>query len=212
MQSQKIRDKQKSTCLKNNGCEHPLQNKEIREKSKATCLKNNGCENPMHNPDILEKNQENQYKSKEYTFKDGVIRKVQGWEPTALKILEEQYDYKSDDFIHHKLPKIYKYRHNFRNRYYKSDIPTPSRGDLKEGWIEVKSTYTFKLAMDQNLEIIQKGKAVILAGYHFEIWIFKSDKDLEPYKITSSNGIEEFEQECVIYYHNIFGLSQLPGI
>ena len=83
---------------------------------------------------------------------------------------------------------------------------------LKKGWIEVKSIYTFKTAMDENLEMIQKGKAVILAGHHFEIWIFKSDKDSEPYKITSSNGIEEFEKECVRYYHNMFGLSQLPDI
>ena len=160
-------------------------------------------------PEVFERNQKSQYRSREYTFKDGVIDKVQGYEPNALKILEEQYDYKSDDFIHHKLPKNYDY--NFGSKYY-PDIPTPCRGDLKEGWIEVKSIYTFKTAMDENLKLIQKGKAVILAGFHFEIWIFKRNKDLEPYKITSSNGIEEFEKECVIYYHNMFGLSQLPGI
>ena len=45
-----------------------------------------------------------------------------------------------------------------------------------------------------------------------EGWIFKSYKDSKPCKITSGNGIEEFEQECIIYYHNMFGLSQLPGI
>ena len=66
--------------------------------------------------------------------------------------------------------------------------------------------------LEGNCGIIQKGKAVILAGYHFEIWIFNSEKDLEPYKITSSNGIEEFEKECVRYYHNMFGSSQLPDI
>ena len=70
---------------------------------------------------------------------------------------------------------------------------------VKKGWIEVKSIYTFKTAMDENLEMIQKGKAVIIDGYNFEIWIFKREKDLESYKITSRNGVEEFEKECVRY-------------
>ena len=128
--------------------------------------------------------------------------------PISARALK-QYHYKSDDFIYHKLPKSYDY--NLSHKYY-PDIPTPCRGLLKEGWIEVKSIYTFKSGIEDNKLIIEKGKAVIYDGYHFEIWIFESEKDLEPYKITSSNGIEEFEQECVIYYHNMFGLSQLPGI
>ena len=194
-QSEEVKEKMKATCLKNYGCEHPGQSEEVKEKMKATCLDKYGVEHPMQDPDIFEKNQKAQYRKKEHTFKDGTAVYLQGYESIALDILEEQYDYKSDDYINHKLPKSYKYELNGKNPRYTPDIPTPCREDFKEGWIEVKSTYTFKAGIEDNKIIIEKGKAVINAGYHFEIWIFKSDKDLEPYKITSDNGIEEFQKK-----------------
>ena len=66
--------------------------------------------------------------------------------------------------------------------------------------------------MEEDREIIKKGKAVIEAGYHFEIWVFESDIDNEPVQITSANGPAEFANACTKYYHERFGLDLLPSV
>ena len=154
---------------------------------------------------MLKKQQKNSYRRKFYTFRDDTTVEVQGYEDQALKLLEERHQYTSADFIQGKerLKKTFPYCDNGKNRVYHPDIPTPNKGLLREGWIEVKSNYTFRTGMEKNCEIIKKGKAVIESGYHFEIWVFKTNKDTEPVKISSENGVDRFKDRCMEYYNEL---------
>ena len=205
LQSQGVKDKRTATNLEKYGCENPAQSQGIKDKRKATCLKNNGCEHPMHNAEIFEKQQKNSYRRKFYTFRDDTTVEVQGYEDQALKLLEERHQYASADFIQGKerLKKTFPYCDNGKNRVYHPDIPTPNKGLLRKGWIEVKCNYTFQNGMEKNCEIIKKGKAVIESGYHFEIWVFKTNKDTEPVKISSENGVDRFKDRCMEYYNEL---------
>ena len=168
----------------------------------------------MQNAEHFEKQQKNSYSRKPYTFRDSTTVEVQGYEVQALKLLEEGYQYTSADFIQGKerLQKTFPYCDSGKSRVYHPDIPTLEKGRLREGWIEVKSIYTFRAGMEKNCEIIKKGKAVIDAGYNFSIWVFESDIDNEPVQITSANGPDEFANACTEYYHERFGLDLLPRL
>jgi hypothetical protein len=55
MNDPESREKGRLTCMKNHGCENPMQSNEIKNKQEETCLKNNGCKNPAQNIDIKNK-------------------------------------------------------------------------------------------------------------------------------------------------------------
>ena len=66
--------------------------------------------------------------------------------------------------------------------------------------------------MENDREIIKKGRAVIDAGCYFSVWVFDSERDLDPVRNTSEHGADAFERACTQYYHSAFGFSLLPAV
>ncbi len=113
---------------------------------------------------MLEKNQNSARRFKEITLPSGDIRKVQGYEPFAIKELLNSYNENEIITQRKNIPRI-KYIHNEKQKYYFPDIYLPSENKI----IEVKSTWTIKY----NKDIIKlKEKATKESGYNYEIWCF----------------------------------------
>lgn len=157
-------NKIKDTNLKKYGVKSPLQNKEVMNKLKETNIEKYGVSNPMQNINVMEKCQKNAKKFKEYKFPNGLIRKVQGYEPFALNELITIYT--EDQIItdRSKIPRI-KYINNNKDKYYFPDIYLPHVNKI----IEVKSTWTYKC----DVGVIElKKKATESLGYDYEIWVY----------------------------------------
>ena len=186
-QSKEIQDKMKATNMKNLGVEYPGQSEEIKDKMKATNMKNLGVENPMQSKKIFEKCQKSLFKSlfkqKLYKFNSGEEDNCQGYEPLALKELEELYDYTYEDYKNWNNLEFYYEINNKKHRYY-PDIPFIRINKI----IEVKSTYTFYKELYKNLK---KAECVIKHGFDFEIWIYYSKFN----KLIFNNKTIELKQE-----------------
>jgi len=173
MHLQKTKDKIKETLFKNHGVEHPMHLQETKDKIKKTCLKNWGFENPQQNPEIAEKTSKSSYLRKDYTLPSGKIIQVQGYEHFALDELVKIFN--EDEIITGcgSVPEIWWHDKNGKKRRYYVDIFIPCQNKC----IEVKSTYTYKKELEENL---LKQKAVKDAGYNCEIWIYnEKGKKLE---------------------------------
>ncbi len=158
--------KTKATFMKKYGVDNPNKTKEVRDKIKKTTLERYGVEHTSQSQEIMEKTQNSAKKYKEYLMPSGKVRKVQGYEPFALDILNKLYtedDIKTD---RKEVPRI-KYTTNDKCRYYFPDIYIPSKNQI----IEVKSTWTYKCKNDN---IKEKTNATKEAGYEYEIWVFDS--------------------------------------
>jgi len=159
-------------------------------KTKTTCLKKYGKEYIMQVPEIFNKMVKNSFKLKNYTFKNDISVKVQGYEPFALEILEDM-DFTSKDIITGatNVPN-FEYKNNVDDRKstYFPDIYIKKINKL----IEVKSDWTFKQDIEKNL---LKRKICLEKDYKFEFWIFKkkienliiliTDDDIENYIIDN---------------------------
>ena len=130
---------------------------------KKTNLKKYGVEYPIQNIEIFKK----LYKKKQYTFKNGVNIRVQGYEPFALKLLENNgYNYDDLDFNF-----SIKYNYNNKHKIYFPDIYIPKENRI----IEVKSKYTYEKMKKLNLA---KCESCIKKGFNFEFWIFNKKGEL----------------------------------
>jgi len=144
----------------------------------------------MQVPEIFNKMVKNSFKLKNYTFKNDISVKVQGYEPFALEILEDM-DFTSKDIITGatNVPN-FEYKNNVDDRKstYFPDIYIKKINKL----IEVKSDWTFKQDIEKNL---LKRKICLEKDYKFEFWIFKkkienliiliTDDDIENYIIDN---------------------------
>ena len=170
--SQIVRDKMKATNLQTYGVSNG-HSQIVREKIKATCLERYGAENPMQNEKIFEKAMKNRFKRKPYTFKSGETIECQGYEPWALKDLEDNYNYTYEDYMNE--PDVqfwYDTNDGKKHRYHKGgDIPLLKENKL----IEVKSPYTFYKNFYVNL---LKSQCVLEKGYDFEFWVYDNKKEL----------------------------------
>ena len=168
LKSQKIREKIENTNLKKYGGKSPAQNDQILQKIQNTNLKKYGVKFLIHNKEIRSKQRKSRHSIKEYTFKTGEIVEVQGFEPYALDILQNQgYTYNDiqiEDII---IEYIYK---NKKRKHY-PDIYIPKENRI----IEVKSTWTYESHINKNL---QKQKTSLDNGFNYEFWIFNNKKEL----------------------------------
>jgi hypothetical protein len=173
MHLQETKDKIKKTTLEKLGYEHNSQSPLIKQQKIITCLKNWGFENPQQNPEIAEKTSKSSYLRKDYTLPSGKIIQVQGYESFALDELVKIFN--EDEIITGcgSVPEIWWHDKNGKKRRYYVDIFITCQNKC----IEVKSTYTYKKELEENL---LKQKAVKDAGYNCEIWIYnEKGKKLE---------------------------------
>ena len=186
-QNKEVLDKMKATNMEKYGVENPMQNKEVQDKLKATNMEKYGVENPMHDKEVFEKSQKSLFKSlfkqKLYKFKSGEEDNCQGYEPLAIKELEELYDYTYEDYKNWNNLEFYYEINNKKHRYY-PDIPFIRMNKI----IEVKSNYTFYKELCKNLK---KAECVIKQGFDFEFWIY----DTKFNKFIFDNKTIELKQE-----------------
>ena len=125
----------------------------------------------MQNTLVFSNNKRSRFKQKNYKFKSGNVVKIQGYENLALDILLKTYN--ENDIItkSEEVPKI-KYYFQGKNRVYYPDLFIPIENKI----IEVKSTYTYNIKIEQNL--IKRDKT-LKSGYNFEFWIFDNKGNLE---------------------------------
>jgi hypothetical protein len=164
LQSEEVREKSRATNLERFGVEYPGQSEEVKEKIKATNLERYGVEHVLQNLEIMEKQQKNSFNFKDFVMPSGEVRKVQGFEPFALRILVNIYSEEQIKTGTSNVPHIrYKYKGN--DSYHSPDIWIPHENRI----IEVKSTRTYELDREKNLA---KKKACEEQGYNYEIWCF----------------------------------------
>ena len=93
---------------------------------------------------------------------DGEIVNIQGYENKALDILLKTHG--QHDIVVCGKKHRFEYIFNNKVKNYYPDIFIPD----KKLYIEVKSTYTYKVSLDQN---IAKRKAVEISGFAFQFWV-----------------------------------------
>ena len=164
-QSKEVKDKSKATNMERYGVESPLQNQEIMNKVKATNMERYGVESPLQNQEIAEHAQKNAKKFKNFEMPSGTIRKVQGYEPFALKKLIALYSEEQIKTDRKDVPRVQYDDVDGKKRYYFPDIFIPHENKL----IEVKSTWTLQCKTDN---IYLKKKACEEQGFLYEIWCF----------------------------------------
>jgi hypothetical protein len=94
----------------------------------------------------------------------GAVRKVQGYEPFALKILVKIYEEEQTKTDRKDVPRV-QYEVDGKKKYHFPDIFIPHENKI----IEVKSTWTLKCKTD-NIKL--KKKACEEQGFLYEIWCF----------------------------------------
>ena len=166
-QNDNVKDKGKETCRAKYGCDFPLQSENVKEKKKETCREKYGCDNPMHNGTVAEAAMKNSHCTKEYTFACGAVRRVQGYEPFALRDLEEQgYTAAELETERTSVPMVWWTDDSGTRHRYFVDIYIPSEKRM----IEVKSDYTYASSGVQ-----EKARASLAAGFAYEFWVYGSD-------------------------------------
>jgi len=177
-QSKEIVLKKKEDHIALYGVEYPGQRTEVKEKAKATNLIRYGVENAAQSQEIQEKAQKNAKKYKEFKFPSGAIRKVQGYEPIALReLVAAGYTEEQIQTDRKEVPRITYYTPDEKRHYYFPDIFIPHENRI----IEVKSTWTYECKED-NIEL--KKQATLEKGYKYEIWCYDgkgSKVDLSTY-------------------------------
>ncbi len=113
----------------------------------------------------------------------GEIRKVQGYEPFALRDLLKLYREEQIVTGRKEIPRI-KYEKDGKTKYHYPDIFIPHLKMI----IEVKSTWTFKCKSDN---VLIKKKFAEDEGFIYEIWCYDSKGDR--IEITNSAGIISHE-------------------
>ena len=173
LQSQKVRDKCKSTNLERLGVVNPSQSEEIKDKKKATCLKNHGVEHPAQNAEISEKTSKNAYKGYNYIFPSGRTETMQGYENYMLNDLLFKENVDENDIIvkRDEVPEIWYEDSNGTKHRYFVDCFIKSQNRC----IETKSTWTAEKKQDC---IYLKQQALKDAGYSCEIWIYNSKGEI----------------------------------
>ena len=136
----------------------------VKQHKMEASLQKYGTPNPMQNQEIQAKAQRNAFRHKDFTMPSGAIRRVQGYEPFALKELLNTYT--EDQIITDRaaVPRI-PYTVGGKQRYYFPDIYLPHIKKI----IEVKSTWTYSCTTDN---ISQKEAATRDIGYDYELWVY----------------------------------------
>lgn len=165
LQRDDILAKQRATNMERRGVEYALQSEDCKAKAIVTNLAVYGVEHPSQNKEVMERTQKSAKKYKDYVMPSGAVRKVQGYEPFALKELE-QSGYSEDQIKtdRDEVPTI-EYEVDGKKKYHFPDIFIPHENKI----VEVKSTWTLKCKTD-NVQL--KKAAAEQQGFHYEIWCF----------------------------------------
>jgi hypothetical protein len=143
---------------------HPKRNKEVQEKWKNTCMEKYGG-HPNQNPDVQAKAEKTSFKHRDYTMPSGKIVKIQGYENIALTELLQHF---SEEEIHvgrGVVPHVKYTCNEGKQRVYYPDFYIEPLNTI----VEIKSDWTLQL---QTCRLEEKAKAVLKAGYNFEVWIY----------------------------------------
>ena len=168
-QSDEVKNKKRVNFLAKYGVSNPMQLKEIKDKVTATCMKKYGVRRVSQLPEIFCKFL---FKFKEFEMPSGSIRKIQGYEPFALKYLlskgVKEEDIYTNDYINKPNPIVW-FEKNKKHVHY-PDIFINSINK----YIEVKSLYTVKLDRFQlMLNNFPKKRS-----YDYDVWIFNEKGEL----------------------------------
>lgn len=131
-----------------------------------------GVSNALQSSELFDKMVSSSYKTK-VTEVGKSTKLVQGYEAQAIPLILKDYKLRTNQIqcgVGAKIPKI-SYRYKNVDRVYHPDIFIPSLNLI----IEVKSKYTYKTALRQNMA---KRKACLAAGYDFEFYILDSKGSL----------------------------------
>jgi hypothetical protein len=204
-QSTQYKDKSKKTKLNRYGNEYYANNKQtsatwqakteddidiIVNKRRATCMDRFGVENAFLKPEVKTNSAKANSFGREFVMPTGKIVWVRGYEDiTIIKLLEtytEEQLVIDDRTQQYTLP-VFKYTDMSRNNLcYYPDIYIPHENKI----IEVKSQWwwdgnginKYKNRLAKNLN---KRKAVLNAGYNYEVWLFKDKNNYEVLKDDS---------------------------
>lgn len=166
-QSKTVKDRKTETSKKNYGTEFPTQSEVVKARIEEACMAKYGVRNASQSQEIMERAQKNAKKFKSFVMPSGMIRKVQGYEPFALRdLLEKGYSELQIKTGRLEVPRI-PYMDNSKQRYHFPDIWIPHENKL----IEVKSTWTYKCRSDN---VLLKKKVSQDLGYTYEIWCYNS--------------------------------------
>jgi len=176
-QSEEVKRKKEETNIRIRGVKHPFQSEEVKNKIRQTSIERYGVEHPMQNPRIAEKSSKNSYRTKEYKFLSNHTMFVQGYEPFALKELENQ-GYTENDLVtgSSNVPTILYTKEDGKERYHYPDIFIPSENRC----IEVKSTWTLEKKQDS---VYKKQEYALAQGFEYEIWVYDGKGTKEVIKI-----------------------------
>jgi hypothetical protein len=149
------------------GCENQFQVPAVKEKIKETNLKRYGCENVMQNGKIFSLQKKSSYSKRPHTLPSGKIVEIMGYEDRCLDLLLETYS-ESDLLVEDTHMPVIMYSNpekgGRQSRYY-ADIFIPSEKVV----VEVKSEYTLKKELTQNLA---KFQATVEQGFELHLYVF----------------------------------------
>ena len=144
--------------------DHPKRTKEVHDKWMNTCMERYGG-HPNQNPDVQAKAEKTSFKHRDYTMPSGKIVKIQGYENIALTELLQHF---SEEEIHvgrGVVPHVKYTCNEGKQRVYYPDFYIEPLNTI----LEIKSDWTLQL---QTCRLEEKAKAVLKAGYNFEVWIY----------------------------------------
>lgn len=191
MKNKEVQEKSKQTNLRNRGVEYPAQCPIVLKKYKQSnikkygvdnifktdiprnkCFEKYGVYNALSCPDIF--NKANRYKRKKGLFPSGGKYVYQGYENVAIALLCEIYEEENINIGDCKRIPIIEYFNPIKNKLctYFPDIFIKKDNLI----IEVKSKYTFKQMIKENLA---KHQACLNLGFNHEIWVCSNTELLE---------------------------------
>jgi hypothetical protein len=164
-------EKAKLTCLDRYGVDSYFKTDEFIsnypvywQRSRETCLDKYGVEFPIQNPIVFSKAQKSMFSKKKYTFPNGRVEYVRGYEPYCIDELLKEYSEEEIIVETVDIPTInYKKYGTGMNAVYYPDILLPDK------LVEVKSKYIFLKDFENN---IKKFRACINSGYKIEVRIY----------------------------------------
>ena len=180
------KDHWKNVILNKYGVDHYSKTDEFLPKYKNTCMGRYGVDFPAQNPKIFSKIINSRHSKKEFTFPNGRVVNVMGYEPICLRELLKTYN--EDDIIvetvdipvieYKKLKKDKEGNFYEDKAVYYPDILLPDK------LVEVKSLYTYEVDRDNNE---RKFRACVDKGYVLEVWVYLNENTLA-YRITHSGN------------------------